>query len=1032
MVCIHSKLRNLLGSLLVVTMTFACADHASQDDCFALLEAGFADPAMEYRTVPFNVWNGEVTPQEVERTLTELKEAGSGGAFIHPRPGLITEYLGEEWFAGFQTALDWGKQNDLDIWIYDENAYPSGFAGGHVNAQMPESYNQGQGLKQERCESLPSNTADYYLILLKQDERFVDITSEVDAYQGKPGIYYLYRKTYYEHAGKFAGFSYVDLLVPGVTEKFIEITMTGYEKRFKEEFGKRIKGVFSDEPHIQTSGGLRWTPDLFDVFQQKWGYDLKEKLPLLQEEIGDWKHVRHNYFETLLQLFIDRWSKPYHDYCEANNLLWTGHYWETVWLYLDECPDNMAMYAWHHVPGIDMLLSLFNEKTLQAHFGNIRAVKELRSAANQMGRTRTLCETYGAGGWHETFKEFKRFGDWEFVLGVNLMNQHLAHQTLTGARKYDCPPEFSYHSPWWEAYKPLNDYYGRLSFALSKGVQRNDILVLEPTSTVWCYFSHEKSADPLRKVGSSFETLITDLEHKQVEYDLGSENIIKDHGKVEQGHFIVGEASYTTVVLPPLMEVLNRPTAQLLKQFIHEGGRVIDFSDLSLIDGKEDPLADEIHAHPAVIHERTLTPEVMDQYLRDGQPKFRFTGGDLHHQRRHFQDGQLLFLVNASMSEAVKGEVTLPGQSVVELNAMDGRVYSYPFECKEQIQLSYTLEPAGSLLLFVSSKSLSGYPSAVRSPGEQVIEASSPLQIVRLRENVLMLDFCDLTLNGSTTKDLHTFRAADLAFQAVGFPGGNPWSGAVQYKQAILDRDTFQTGGFSTTYHFQVNEAFDFSTIRLVTERPNLFQVKVNGSKVTPMPGEWWFDKSFGVFEIGQLVKQGRNEVELSVSPMSLFAEIEPVYIIGDFSVMPEPIGWSISAPIPALALGSWKVQHHPFYPWEVSYAKTYQIDDLSKPIVLQLNRWAGTVAEVYVNDQKAGIIGWDPYMLDITSALRQGVNKVDVRVIGSHKNLLGPHYKAEYGLVSPGHWKNIQRPIPAEDYPMIDYGLMEDFNLLR
>ena len=70
MVCIHSKLRNLLGSLLVVTITFPCADHASQRDCFARLEAGFADPAMEYRTVPFNVWNGEVTPQEVERTLT--------------------------------------------------------------------------------------------------------------------------------------------------------------------------------------------------------------------------------------------------------------------------------------------------------------------------------------------------------------------------------------------------------------------------------------------------------------------------------------------------------------------------------------------------------------------------------------------------------------------------------------------------------------------------------------------------------------------------------------------------------------------------------------------------------------------------------------------------------------------------------------------------------------------------------------------------------------------------------------------------
>lgn len=32
----------------------------------------------------------------------------------------------------------------------------------------------------------------------------------------------------------------------------------------------------------------------------------------------------------------------------------------------------------------------------------------------------------------------------------------------------------------------------------------------------------------------------------------------------------------------------------------------------------------------------------------------------------------------------------------------------------------------------------------------------------------------------------------------------------------------------------------------------------------------------------------GINTVELSVSPMSIFAEIEPVYIVGDFAVIPE------------------------------------------------------------------------------------------------------------------------------------------------
>ena len=184
--------------------------------------------------------------------------------------------------------------------------------------------------------------------------------------------------------------------------------MKGYEKTIKDEFGKSVFGIFTDEPNISSPGGLRWKPDLFEVFRKQWGYDLKPLLPLLDEETGNWKQVRHNYMETLLQMFVDRWSKPWHHYCETNNLKWTGHYWEHGWPQMNDGPDNMAMYAWHQVPAIDMLFNQFDETNPQAQFGNIRAVKELRSAANQTGCNRTLSETYGGGGWDETFKDFKR------------------------------------------------------------------------------------------------------------------------------------------------------------------------------------------------------------------------------------------------------------------------------------------------------------------------------------------------------------------------------------------------------------------------------------------------------------------------------------------------------------------------------------------------------------------------------------------------------------------------------------------------
>ena len=108
----------------------------------------------------------------------------------------------------------------------------------------------------------------------------------------------------------------MDLLYPGVTQKFIERTMTGYEKYLGTEFGKTIPGTFTDEPQIESPGGIRWTPDLFDVFMKQWNYDLKTSLPSLYEETGDWKKIRHNYTQTLLQMFIDRWAKPWNAYCE--------------------------------------------------------------------------------------------------------------------------------------------------------------------------------------------------------------------------------------------------------------------------------------------------------------------------------------------------------------------------------------------------------------------------------------------------------------------------------------------------------------------------------------------------------------------------------------------------------------------------------------------------------------------------------------------------------------------------------------------
>ena len=95
--------------------------------------------------------------------------------------------------------------------------------------------------------------------------------------------------------------------------------------------------------------------------------------------------MRHNYRDVLMNLFLDRYIKVCHDYCERNNLVFTGHFWEHGWPDMGHNPDNMAMYAWQQMPGIDLLYNKFDVESPNAHFGNVRSVKEVNSAANRWG-----------------------------------------------------------------------------------------------------------------------------------------------------------------------------------------------------------------------------------------------------------------------------------------------------------------------------------------------------------------------------------------------------------------------------------------------------------------------------------------------------------------------------------------------------------------------------------------------------------------------------------------------------------------------
>ena len=1036
-------MKNNIYKLLVLIWGLSVfISNKAWGDEFESFYQRFQSPSKDYKPAPLYVWNTQITPEMIDRTMNELHSQGFGGVFVHPRPGLKTEYLSDEWFSLFRHTLDVGKKLDMNVWIYDENTFPSGFAGGHVNAEMPESYNQGGSIALYQYDKLPDKIDNLYLILKEDNGQFIDVTDSFMSQRGKLGKYYVYIKNYEPKVAWHGGYSYVDLLHPGVTQKFLEVTGKGYERIAWDEFGRSLPGWFTDEPHVgPPGGGIRWTSDLFDVFYKRWGYDLKSFLPSLSLDVGPWKKVRHNYYQVLLDLFIERWAKPCYEYCDKHNLIFTGHYWEHAWPEIVYGPDNMAMYAWQHMPGIDMLMNQFNEVEPQAQFGNIRSVKEVRSVANQLGRKRVLCETYGASGWEERFEDFKRLGDWQTALGVNFMNQHLSHLSIAGDRKYDCPPSFSAHSPWWPYYKVLNDHFSRLSVAMSMGEQINDILVIEPTTTIWFYYVTWASRAQLWNIGRNFQHFVTTLEKAQCEYDLGSEQVIKDHGSIHKNNFRVGQREYSTVIIPPLTENLNEETFNLLKEFADCGGRILAFAEPTLLNGCEsEEIVSFFRNHDSVIRETELTSDVIVHYLSTNEYQVKqMAGGNLFHQRRKLDDGEILFLVNSDLNETATGILQLNGVDAVEMNTFTGEIIDYPETelGKNSIDINYNIQPGGHLLLYIWSESNKKMqiPSAKKKAEHRNIiqPVSSSVVCVPESENVLAIDFCDLELGDSIYKDIHIYDADQLVFKHYGFSEGNPWGTAIQYKDNIIARDTITENGFSLSYHFFVEENMDMSDWKVVVERAHLYDIALNGVRICNQSDEWWIDQDFTVLPIGEYVHIGKNELILSINSMKLDAEPAPIYILGNFRLCSAEHGWKIFARKKDVGLGSWREQGWPFYAGAVSYEQEFVVSSGSNMCYeVQLGKWAGTVAELSVNGESAGIIAFQPYSLDITNWIRPGKNRISVKVIGSNKNLFGPfHNISSIGFVTPNLYKGTTKWPVGSEYLQLDYGLYDSFVLV-
>jgi hypothetical protein len=488
------------------------------------------------------------------------------------------------------------------------------------------------------------------------------------------------------------------------------------------------------------------------------------------------------------------------------------------------------------------------------------------------------------------------------------------------------------------------------------------------------------------------------------------------------------------VVIPPLTENLNAKTLALVESYLNRGGAVLCVGDPpARMDGapSERGTVAAKHVKCQRVDVQAVPAVLKSRQMRDGFAIHRAAEdrGILFHQRRQLDDGQLLFLVNTSLAACSGGTVETTARGVEKWDPHTGQVANYPSRSGTRgASFDYDLPTAGSLLLFLSREARLPPTPAVGKTNTLV--ALAPPEIRRLEPNVLVLDYVDVIAGGETRTNLYFYQAAQFVFQKNGLPQ-NPWDSAVQFRDELITKQFPASSGFEAAYRFRIEDKVPPS-LSLVLERPHLYAVTCNGQPVLPAQGQWWLDKAFGRIDLRAAARVGENVVTIKAAPFTIFHELEPAYLLGEFALREPERGFVIAPDIP-LHLGRWNEQGHPFYSAGVTCREQFDLAELNGQYLITLPAWHGSVAKMMVNGKTAGYITNRPWQCDVSRQLRPGLNTVEVVVIGTLKNTLGPHHgKPALGTAWPGMFQKAPNPGPpaGNEYHTVGYGLLGPFVL--
>lgn len=634
----------------------------------------FENPSAAYRGTPFWSWNCRITKQLIEEQLGVFKEMGFGGAHLHPRTGLETDYLSDEFMDMVRYADDVCKRKKMLCWLYDEDRYPSGAAGGIVteNVRYRARHLLLTGEKKpDLCVSKEDfdrrveagekpagyyltayriKTRDGYLISYRQIKQPMPESDSECERESEGRLVFAYVELMRESPW-FNDQTYIDVMNKEAVQCFLRITHETYYAALGDEFGKSIPAIFTDEPQLKGSMALAsgestadvtlsFTDDFPDTYAAQYGYDILSVLPEVMIEDKEKPAIhRYRYHEHLCERFVSAYSDTIADWCEQHNLMMTGHYMSEPTLYSQtlRLGEAMRCYRKQQLPGVDILCGDPEYST----------IKQAASVSRQEGREGVTSELYGVTNWDFDFKGHKLQGDWQAALGVTVRVPHLSFMSMEGEAKRDWPASINYQSPWYKKYSYIENYFARVATALTRGHADVRIAVLHPIESYWIAYGPVKETGGYREqLDKKFADLIQWLLFGLLDFDFVAESLLPTQYLQTEKGMQVGAMNYQVILIPSLMTI-RKTTVDILREYQARGGKIIFMGDIpKLVDGELSSEAVAL-AHESIcipFDEHALLLNLADDRLLDITGSDGKRSSNLFYQLRNDGSAKWLFI----------------------------------------------------------------------------------------------------------------------------------------------------------------------------------------------------------------------------------------------------------------------------------------------------------------------------------------------------------------------------------------------------